>query len=360
MGGVVFELDRFELSARSGCLLEGRWFGVRGRRFMRPTLTLTGDGRATRLLADLTHKPWGPEEGQPWEAVFPGELGDGEPARAELTVAPDITIALPVPDGAAGTAEKRAGGGMETLSREIAETQREIRQSRRALEAAQAETLRTAAQRDALVAELEDLRRAREQTEQELDQTAAEREAALQAHNAAIEAGNSARSALEHGLAERDAAVAARETAMAERHAALAARDRAVAERDASTAARGTAESERDAALATRDAALAARDEAISARDVALAARDAAASERDTAISARQQAVAERDAMNSAIERLRSELAEEKMARGAALVMSRATQAQHAGSYPPRLTGAVATIVVLMIVVVVLIVVGVV
>src|SRR5690242_10942406 len=247
MGGVVFELDRFELSARSGCLLEGRWFGVRGRRFMRPTLTLMGDGRATRLLADLTHKPWGPEEGQPWEAVFPGELGDGEPARAELTVAPDITIALPVPDGAAGTAKKRAGGGMETLSREIAETQREIRQSKRALEAAQAETLRNATQRDALVAELEVLRRAREQTEQELDQTAAERDAALQAHKAAIEAGNAARSALERGLAERDAAVAARETAMAERDTTLAARDQAVAERDASTAAWGTAESERDA-----------------------------------------------------------------------------------------------------------------
>ena len=46
-GRVAFELDRFELTDGQRCELEGRWFGVRGRRFMRPALTVVVDGGPT-------------------------------------------------------------------------------------------------------------------------------------------------------------------------------------------------------------------------------------------------------------------------------------------------------------------------
>ena len=82
---------------------------MRGRRFVRPTLTVTlkAGGGEDRVLADLEHKPWAAEDGDPWRAGFPfeGELGDTA-ARIELNVAPDITVELGAP--AAGTSRSRA------------------------------------------------------------------------------------------------------------------------------------------------------------------------------------------------------------------------------------------------------------
>ena len=68
-----FELEQFE---RSGDRLRvsGRWFNVRGMRFMRPTLTV-GD---RRVLAVLDHKPWMPEEGETWIAEFPWDGDDAD------------------------------------------------------------------------------------------------------------------------------------------------------------------------------------------------------------------------------------------------------------------------------------------
>ena len=71
VGRVAFELERFELATGERCELEGRWFGVRGRRFMRPALTVVVDGQPTRLLADLADKPWAAEDGELWNAAFP-------------------------------------------------------------------------------------------------------------------------------------------------------------------------------------------------------------------------------------------------------------------------------------------------
>jgi hypothetical protein len=87
-----FELDQFE---RSGDRLrvEGRWSDVRGMRFMRPTLTI-GD---RRVLAVLDHKPWAPEEGQPWIAEFPWEGAEVDPTLAELAVAPSVAVPLSSP-----------------------------------------------------------------------------------------------------------------------------------------------------------------------------------------------------------------------------------------------------------------------
>jgi len=99
---VVFELERFELSGEDRLELSGRWFGVRGRRFIRPTLTLVADGENYRALADLVHKPWAAEDGEPWEAAFVCGLGGAEVVDAELTVTPDITVSLPAFGGSGG------------------------------------------------------------------------------------------------------------------------------------------------------------------------------------------------------------------------------------------------------------------
>ncbi|MHB8690398.1 MAG: hypothetical protein ACYDHH_04065 [Solirubrobacteraceae bacterium] len=91
---VVFELEQFEVIDGDRCEVRGRWLGVRGRRFLRPALTVTVDGRSRRLLADLAGKPWAAEDGGLWHASFPCELTDTELVEAELTVAPDLTVAL--------------------------------------------------------------------------------------------------------------------------------------------------------------------------------------------------------------------------------------------------------------------------
>jgi hypothetical protein len=82
----------------------GRWFGVRGRRFVRPTLTLTfsPDGAERRWLADLDHKPWAAEDGEPWMAAFPVDVTLDSAAAIELSVAPDIEISLLSTGGPAG------------------------------------------------------------------------------------------------------------------------------------------------------------------------------------------------------------------------------------------------------------------
>jgi hypothetical protein len=84
----------------------GRWFGVRGRRFVRPTLMLTpaDGGPQRRWLADLEHKPWAAEDGEPWMAAFPVDVTLESASAIELAVAPDIEIVLRAPEGATGSA----------------------------------------------------------------------------------------------------------------------------------------------------------------------------------------------------------------------------------------------------------------
>ena len=94
---VRFEVEQFEVVDGDRCEVRGRWFGVRGRRFLRPVLTFTTNGRSRRLHADLAGKPWAAEEGGPWRATFPGALGGTELVGVELSVAPDLTVALRSP-----------------------------------------------------------------------------------------------------------------------------------------------------------------------------------------------------------------------------------------------------------------------
>lgn len=100
---VSFELERMAFDDQKRLVVSGRWFGVRGRRFVRPTLTLTmrGAGAEQRSLADLEHKPWAAEDGEPWLASFPLDIELKDADQLELSVAPDINVELPKSRGAA-------------------------------------------------------------------------------------------------------------------------------------------------------------------------------------------------------------------------------------------------------------------
>ena len=58
LADLAFEVERFKWTSDDRLEVTGRWFGVRGRRFMRPTLHVRVDGRRRRLIAVLDHKPW--------------------------------------------------------------------------------------------------------------------------------------------------------------------------------------------------------------------------------------------------------------------------------------------------------------
>ena len=60
MANASFDLERLE-AGDDAIVVKGRWSGVRGMRFVRPTLTIG----SRRLLATLEHKPWAPEARRP-------------------------------------------------------------------------------------------------------------------------------------------------------------------------------------------------------------------------------------------------------------------------------------------------------
>src|SRR4051812_45663928 len=109
-----FELERFGWTPDDRLEVSGRWFGVRGRRFVRPVMNLRVEGRRKRLVAVLDHKPW-PADGEgAWTAAFAWRGERDQITAVRLEVAPDIVLDLPAPgEDAAGAilhprARKRA------------------------------------------------------------------------------------------------------------------------------------------------------------------------------------------------------------------------------------------------------------
>ena len=257
--GVSFEVDRFAWT--DGRLeVSGRWYGIRGRRFLRPTLDVEVDGSPRRMLAVLEHKPWAADDGEEWVAAFDWS-GDPEAlAVAELAVAPELAVVLPPPSGgptkkarstkAAGKRLEAAPPRAQALEAALAEARAEISSLRDRLAAEQKAWLERVAQVEAL-----------------RDETAAAKGAAE---------------------AERDEAAAARDAAIAERANLVSARDAATAERDAAAAAR-------DAAAAARDAALADAAKATEAREKAVREKAAVEHELTAATRARDKARQERN-----------------------------------------------------------------
>src|SRR6185312_10678508 len=234
---VSFEVERFE-PAGDACLeVSGRWFGVRGRRFMRPALTAVTDGREQRMLAVLDHKPWVAEEGGPWRAVFPCPADPGALDRAELTVAPDVTVPLPAPSPSTSGRPRRGGSSRRSPAAKPA------RERSRAEPAAVSED--------------------RERLRSERDRAVAERDAALAERREAIEAEVTRRIEELRAEVERErlgAGLAAQ--AARERDQARSDRDEAVRERDEAARERDEAREQRDGAQHQRNRMLAERDSA--------------------------------------------------------------------------------------------------
>lgn len=106
-------MERIAVSGPGRLEVSGRWHGVRGRRFVRPALTLTraSDGSAVRAFAELDHKPWAARDGEVWVAAFAVDVEPEQASAIELMVAPDITVTLAgggeAPAGRAGPGDRR-------------------------------------------------------------------------------------------------------------------------------------------------------------------------------------------------------------------------------------------------------------
>jgi hypothetical protein len=371
---VLFELDRFELGNDDQFQLQGRWFGVRGRRFMRPSLTVTVEGHEVRLLADLADKPWAAEDGQPWKAAFPSRVAPDEVRQAELTVTPDITIELRAPEERTeqpNPREKPEGQAARPRGEEhppasdtpaswapkLVEARRRQDQLQRELDRAKGERTNASARMDELLGKLSEAIQERDETRAARDEALARVEE-LSNHNAEISAQQDsfaserdlAQRTRDEALRARDAALRERDEAQAASQAAAQARDDALAQRAAAVSARGQAESERDGALE-------ARNQANAERDAAQRLRAEAEAERIGALASRDDAIRDRESIRAAIDHRGAEVAHEASSRGAAMVMRRVAQEPAAfRTSAPLLPRALAVIVLMAAVVVLLIV----
>jgi hypothetical protein len=252
---VTFEVERFEWASDDRLEVVGRWFGLRGHRFLRPTLDVEVRGERRRMLAVLEHKPWAAEEGEEWVAAF---AWAGDPASldtAELTVSPDLAVQLPLPDAGepatetvVSTAERlparrpRTAVLEEELAAALAEAQRrdeelaQLRETHSEMTRELRERARTAQEK------AKQLERELEQTRERMD--AAEEDA--RRDRQAVEEERSRQ--LESMREERDAATADRNRAEAEAEAARA-------DRDDARGKLAAAESERVALVEARDRA---------------------------------------------------------------------------------------------------------
>jgi hypothetical protein len=127
---ISFEVDRLGMIAPGRLEIGGRWFGIRGRRFVRPTVTFTlADGSERRSLAELEEKPWAAQDGESWKATFPTDVDLDQVTVTELAVATDIVLVL----GAAGSRAESAARGPALVSRPDSPPEEAPSESRRSL-----------------------------------------------------------------------------------------------------------------------------------------------------------------------------------------------------------------------------------
>ena len=189
--GITFEVERIAL-VKERLEVSGRWYGIRGRRFMRPTLILRArpDDGEHRVLADLEHKPWAAEDGDEWIAAFPVSAEPESAMQIELAVAPDITVQLASGDGAAKPGRRTkatVAAAAEARSPRVRadpvrgrprERSPEAERLRERLTAAEENTERERARRATVDQALEEERRAARQLRAELGRVRAELELA--------------------------------------------------------------------------------------------------------------------------------------------------------------------------------------
>jgi hypothetical protein len=328
-GEVVFELDRFAWTGAKRLEVRGRWYGVRGQRFLRPSLTLTipGDADSQRALAVLDHKPWPVHEGEQWVAAFPWEGELPSFAQAELEVSPTIAVALPLRGLQHPPPRRRRGGGArEPITAGTRAPRTAAAREPQAVLVAAAPAPPEAPtppppSREELVRSLEGEHQRLEQalagSHGERQRLSGELARAREARDAAVLAQQEAEQALQSGFAarlqelreevERERALARRGAeAMHERDAALNEAARTHAELEQTRAALEQVARERDELRASaellpqlrtqceqltheRDAAVGAIEQLAQERDAAVGTRDRLVRERDTAARARQE-----------------------------------------------------------------------
>jgi hypothetical protein len=252
---VAFEVERVGWPSPDRLEVVGRWFGVRGRRFIRPTLYVEADGKPRRLLAVLDHKPWAVEEGEEWIAAFAWEGDPVDLAGSELTVGPGVAVELAPPG------ERRPGGRRfarqpraEALGSELAGEREKAQRLSRELHSARADhaadRARTAQEHET---ELERVRAERASAEREAERRVGELRGELDAaRDRAARLETALRKARDElALARADVAAQAAEASKA----AADEVERLHSERDAARAESAQARGERDAAIRDRDRA---------------------------------------------------------------------------------------------------------
>jgi hypothetical protein len=206
-GRISFELERFE-RVDGRLELRGRWFGVRGMRFVRPTLTLTfDDDSSSRALADLEHKPWAPFDGEPWQAAFHCPA-DAAVLDAELAVAPGIELTLPAPGDALPDADPIAVLPPVPRETEPAEASAPSRRKRAAvadeLAALRGETQRLRQEPIRLQTELARVEQLRKDAEGELNRIKLDADGAVARRDAAVDRFDSVSAERDEAVRERD------------------------------------------------------------------------------------------------------------------------------------------------------------
>jgi hypothetical protein len=266
--GVAFEVERFEWTNDGRLELMGRWYGLRGHRFVRPALMVDAGDDRRRILADLEHKPWAAEDGEEWIAAFPWE---GEPvalAGAELAVAPTLAVELPAPRH---PGRRRKAGPPPTPGPRPESAERA---TVRHLEAELAEARATIRR---LTAEVDDAREQQAAEAERAPESQLDHEAVRSERDEAVRSGAAAMQERDEALDARATANWERDAARAERDAAKVQHDRAAHELQAALERCEQAERERDAAVAQRDRAVDARAALVREREAATAAPDPAA-----------------------------------------------------------------------------------
>jgi hypothetical protein len=271
--GVSFEVERLEREGDE-LVVSGHWSGLRGVRFVRPTLVV-GE---RQVLATLEHKPWAPRTDRAWTAAFPWTGDTPDAGELLLAVAPSVSVPLgpPVADGAepalmlvalaedesppapAPTVPEAAPEPPPPAPLRPAATtgRKRVRQLEQELEAA-------AQERDALARQLDELRG----IVAAADAQRAEIEANLRRERRSADAAGETRDEVQRARAAaeraRDAALAQRDEAVQDREAAVRTRARmelahadAVEAQAAAEAALARAHDERDEAQSQRDEAL--------------------------------------------------------------------------------------------------------
>ena len=283
LADVAFEVERVAWPSPDRVEIAGRWFGVRGRRFVRPTLELEVDGEQRRMLALLDHKPWAAEDGEVWVAAFDWDGEQADLAGGELSVGPDVSVELlpegSKPDGRPRTARRSRASVLEG---ELREARREAERLSRKLRRANESHLADVTGRDTAHAEeVERLRAELAASKDEGERRAEELRVKLDSERERLRGKLDSERQRVQALAD-DLGQAREELSLA-REEVASARDAAAAEARRATVELEAARREAASARADREDAIRERDRARRERDAAVAAARTEAPNRSTA-----------------------------------------------------------------------------